>query len=51
MFVTFIAAKVKAWMRYRETLRELSQLSDRELTDLGIARWEIQRIARVHAGA
>ncbi|PID35233.1 MAG: hypothetical protein CSA73_00395 [Rhodobacterales bacterium] len=29
----------------RRTVRELNQLSDRELSDLGIARYEIRRIA------
>lgn len=31
---------------YRETVKELSALSTRELSDLGIARCEIQSIAR-----
>lgn len=30
---------------YRRTLREMSQLSNRELADLGIHRSEIKRIA------
>lgn len=30
---------------YRETIRELNTLSNRELADLGIARCEIPRIA------
>ena len=33
MFVTTILAKIRTDLRYRETLRELSQLSDRELDD------------------
>ena len=39
MFVTTILAKVREFLRYRETVRELSQLSDRELDDLGITRF------------
>ena len=32
--------------RYRTTLRELNTLSERELNDLGIARADIEGIAR-----
>lgn len=34
------------WRRYRETVNELSRLSNRELNDLGIARGEIPFVAR-----
>ena len=34
------------WRRYRETVSELSRLSNRELSDLGINRAEIQSVAR-----
>jgi uncharacterized protein YjiS (DUF1127 family) len=51
MFVTTILAKIRTYLRYRETLRELSQLSDRELDDLGIARFQIDSIAKQHAVA
>jgi uncharacterized protein YjiS (DUF1127 family) len=51
MFVTTILAKIRTYLRYRETLRELSQLSDRELDDLGIGRFQIESIARQHAVA
>jgi uncharacterized protein YjiS (DUF1127 family) len=33
-----ISAKLSAWRRYRETVRELSQFSDHELSDIGIRR-------------
>ena len=46
MFVTYILSKIRSYFRYRETLSELSQLSDRELNDLGISRFEIDAIAR-----
>lgn len=51
MFVTYILSKVRAYLRYRETVRELSQLSDRELSDLGISRFQIAAIAREHSAA
>ena len=34
------------WRRYRETVSELSRLSNRELNDLGINRGDIQHVAR-----
>ena len=34
------------WRRYRETVSELSRLSNRELTDLGISRSDIHYVAR-----
>jgi uncharacterized protein YjiS (DUF1127 family) len=33
------------WRRYAASLRELSDLGDRELADIGITRAEIPRIA------
>lgn len=43
-------ARVMAWIderrRYRRTLAELSQLTDRELEDIGISRADIGTIAR-----
>ena len=51
MFVTYILSKVRSYMRYRETIRELSQLTDRELDDLGISRYQIENVAREHAAA
>ncbi len=34
------------WRRYRDTVTELSRLSNRELNDLGIARGDIRFVAR-----
>lgn len=34
------------WRAYRDTVNELGRLSNRQLEDLGIARGEIERIAR-----
>jgi uncharacterized protein YjiS (DUF1127 family) len=44
-----IAEKFSAWRRYREALRELSDLTNRELNDIGISRDEIRAVAREHA--
>jgi uncharacterized protein YjiS (DUF1127 family) len=40
-----IAEKLSAWRRYREAVRELSQLTDRELDDIGVRRGDIPFIA------
>ncbi|NJR43119.1 MAG: DUF1127 domain-containing protein [Akkermansiaceae bacterium] len=42
VFVTTILANLRSWLRYRETVRELSRLTNRELSDLGIQRGEIE---------
>lgn len=44
-----IATKLAAWRRYRESVRELSRLSDRELNDLGIGRADIETVVRQSA--
>lgn len=44
MFET-ITARLVAWRRERETVRELSLLTDRELADLGIGRGDIPFVA------
>lgn len=41
-----IAEKFNAWRRYREAVRELSQMSDRELEDIGVRRGDIRFVAR-----
>ncbi|WP_262272541.1 DUF1127 domain-containing protein [Microvirga yunnanensis] len=45
MFVAFILSKLRAYRRYRETIRELRQFSDRELDDLGISRYDVDTAA------
>ena len=35
-----------AWRKYRQTVDELSRMSDRELSDLGIGRGDIGNVAR-----
>jgi len=39
------------WMQYRENIRELSGCTDRELSDLGLSRADIHRVAREAAVA
>ncbi|MBP1849879.1 DUF1127 domain-containing protein [Rhizobium halophytocola] len=34
------------WRKYRQTITELGRMTDRELTDLGIGRSDIRRVAR-----
>jgi len=41
-----ISEKLVSWRRYREAVRELSQLTDRELDDIGIRRGDIEFIVR-----
>jgi uncharacterized protein YjiS (DUF1127 family) len=36
---------VQTWKRYNSSLRELSELGDRELADIGLTRSDIPRIA------
>ncbi len=41
-----IVGKFKDWRAYRRTISELSALSNRELSDLGISRSDIPFVAR-----
>jgi uncharacterized protein YjiS (DUF1127 family) len=41
-----VTEKLKAWSRYREAIRQLSQLSDHELSDIGIGRGDIEAVAK-----
>jgi uncharacterized protein YjiS (DUF1127 family) len=36
---------LQSWRRYNTSLRQLSQLGDRELSDIGISRSDIPRVA------
>ena len=46
-----ITQKFNAWRRYRDAVRELSNLNDRELADIGIERDGIVAIVRRSAAA
>jgi uncharacterized protein YjiS (DUF1127 family) len=45
MLVSLIVA-VRNWFLYRETVRELSALTPRQLSELGITEYDIRRVAR-----
>jgi uncharacterized protein YjiS (DUF1127 family) len=49
--IKVLTEKLNAWRRYRDAVRELSSLNDRELSDIGINRDDIRAIAREHASA
>ena len=38
--------KLRNYGKYRQSLRELNQLTDRELNDIGIGRGDIYRVAK-----
>ncbi len=40
------AKSMEDYKIYRTTVKELSALTDRELADLDISRWDIHRVAR-----
>lgn len=44
-----LTTRLAAWRRYRDSVRELSRLSDRELNDLGIGRADIHSLVRQSA--
>ena len=46
MFTSLVLSRIKAYLTYRATIRELSLLTDRELQDIGIERYEIESVAR-----
>lgn len=41
-----VAATFRYWADVRETRKQLSALSDRELNDIGLVRGDIERVAR-----
>nr|WP_321457289.1 DUF1127 domain-containing protein [uncultured Cohaesibacter sp.] len=44
--INTVVANYRQWRTYRETVDELSRLSNRDLSDLGISRGDISDIAR-----
>lgn len=52
MLLTIMASVqryVKRYFEYRRTMYELGRLTNRDLADLGIARGDIEFIARKHS--
>jgi uncharacterized protein YjiS (DUF1127 family) len=45
-FLQTLSEKLAAWRRYRGAVRELSELSDRGLSDIGIRRGDIETVVR-----
>jgi len=45
MFLSHLISALRQWRRYNQSLRELNQLGDRELADIGITRGDIPRVA------
>jgi uncharacterized protein YjiS (DUF1127 family) len=41
-----IARAYNNWVKYRQTVTELGRMTNRELSDLGIAREDIRKVAR-----
>ena len=48
--IAIFTRKLAAWRMYRQTVRELQSMTDHELSDIGISRYDIENIAR-HARA
>lgn len=46
MLISSLFAKVRAYFRYRTSMRSLSALTDRQLADIGLARGNIEGVAR-----
>jgi uncharacterized protein YjiS (DUF1127 family) len=44
--IKIITQKLNEWRRYREAVRELSQMSDNEPADIGPSRGDIGFVAR-----
>ncbi len=41
-----LKSRIATWKRYKTTVSELNLLSNRDLEDLGMKRYDIERIAR-----
>jgi uncharacterized protein YjiS (DUF1127 family) len=35
---------LKTWRKHRDTIKQLNSLSDRDLLDIGISRWQIDEL-------
>ena len=41
-----LVQRLRAYRRYRNTVEQLSKLSDRQLADIGLVRYQIEEKAR-----
>lgn len=46
MIISHIIERVRAYLRYRASVRALSVLTERELADIGLTRSDIDDVAR-----
>jgi uncharacterized protein YjiS (DUF1127 family) len=46
MIVPHLISRVRAYLRYRASVRALSVLNERELADIGLTRGDIMDVAR-----
>ena len=46
MFFDFVLSNILAYRRYRESIRAYSRFTDRQIEDVGITRFEIDKLAR-----
>jgi uncharacterized protein YjiS (DUF1127 family) len=51
MIVSHIISRIRGYMRYRASVRALSVLTERELSDIGLTRGDIPSVARDSAFA
>ena len=45
MLIGHLVGRLRSWLREDMSLNELSRLTDRELADLGLTRWDIDGTA------
>lgn len=45
MVFSNLRSSIRRWSKVRQTVSELEQMSDRELSDIGITRWQIRDVA------
>ena len=44
--IAYLTKSLRRWSLYRQAVREMDMMTGRELTDLGLTRNDIPRIAR-----
>ena len=49
MIISHLVRAYQQWRRYNSSIRELSQLGDHELADIGLTRGDIPRVAWEHS--